>query len=92
MEVYWYYDCALLCRKWNLSSGGSEIILRDDGLRSLKKLYVAYQTSIRRRILNLFSIPSYLPCYNSKILSVRDADKFTAASFMQQNGLNNVEW
>ena len=45
-------------------------------------------------ILNLFSIPSYLPCYNSKILDTYalESDWFTAASFMQQNGLNKVEW
>ena len=64
----------------------------DNRLSSLKKLYVAYQTSIQRMILNLFSIPSYLPCYNSKILETYDSEKFTAASFMQRHGLNKIEW
>ena len=66
--------------------------LAGNRLSSLKKLYVAYQTSIQRMILNLFSIPSYLPCYNSEILESCAPDLYTAASFMQQNGLNNVEW
>ena len=46
----------------------AESLLAGGRLSSLKKLYVACQTSIRRMILNLCSIPSYLPCYNSKFL------------------------
>ena len=78
-----------------LRSMAQSFLMLDNRLSSLKKLYVAYQTSIQKRILNLFSIPSYLPCYNSKILETHSAFApkwFTAASFMQQNGLNNVEW
>ena len=40
----------------------------DNHLSSLKKLYVAYQTSIQKMILIYVRIPSYLPCYNSAIL------------------------
>ena len=77
-----------------LRSVAKSILSQDNRLSSLKKLYVAYQTSIQKMILNLFSIPSYLPCYNSKILDTFPStlEQFTAASFMQQNGLNNVEW
>ena len=64
----------------------------ENGLSSLKKLYIVFQTSIQKMILNLFSIPSYLPCYNSKILKTYALEEFTAASFMQQNGLDNVIW
>ena len=73
-------------------SMAESILSRDNRLSSLKKLYVAHQTSIQKMILNLFSIPSYLPCYNSKILYTSGPEQLTAASFMQQNGLNNIEW
>ena len=93
MKVYWYYDYALLCRKWHLSSSSGGIVLRQGNrLSSLKELYVAYQNSIRKRILDLFSIPSYLPCYNSNILKSYYLGQITATSFMQRNGLNEVEW
>ena len=70
------------------------VLMPDNRLSSLKKLYVAYQTSTQNMILNLFSIPSYLPCYNSKILDTCSGPvvSITAASFMQQYGLNKVEW
>ena len=71
------------------------IFIGANRLSSLKKLYVAYQTSIQKMILNLFSIPSYLPCYNSKILEAYYAawsEQFTAASFMRENRLYKAEW
>ena len=55
MEVYWYYHCALLCRKWPLSPSSGRIVLEPGNrLSSLKKLYVAYQNSIQKRILIYF--------------------------------------
>ena len=53
-----------------LRAVAESFLSRDNRLSSLKKLYVACQTSIQKMILNLFSIPSYLPCYNSKILEM----------------------
>ena len=43
-------------------------------------------------ILNLFSIPSYLPCFDSEVLFAPGYEPFTTASFVQQNGPNKVEW
>ena len=72
--------------------------MQDNRLSSLRKLYVACQTSIQKMILIYFRPPSYLPCYKLKILDrerLSDSGSLTsdtAASFMQQNGLNSVEW
>ena len=43
-------------------------------------------------ILIYFRPPSYLPCYNSKILFTYGPEQITAASFLKQHGLNNAEW
>ena len=55
MEFHRYYHYALLCRKWHLSPIRGKIKL-DEGnrLSSLKKLYVACQTSIQKMILISF--------------------------------------
>ena len=94
MEVHRYYHYALLCRKWHLSPIRGKIKL-DEGnrLSSLKKLYVACQTSIQKMILISFRslVISHVTIRKS-YTSMYNRGKFTAASFMQQNDLNMVEW